>query len=309
MNGDVPRFEHELPSGAVRRLTEHYGDAVSGWLERAPAVLVAAADRWELNWIGYHDVGWTSLVVACRDARGEDLLIKALPERDRFLRERAALDHWAGRDACRLRDADDGEQLLLVGTVPPGPGGAPRPADHAERVARRLRRLHERPATGSGAVPLLTDYYRYTVVPRMDRRAQTLAAQVGDDRVWSALRIATRLSERVGPSVMLHSDLYAENVLFDPHQRPVFIDPHPVVGSPAFDWAFWCVYYEPTGGFAERVRLCRGNAEADMTEILEWVVTLAVDGALYYLDTNDATASAMLDVLDTPAVSAVAVSE
>lgn len=97
---------------------------------------------------------------------------------------------------------------------------------------------------------------------------------------------------------MLHADLYAENVLFDAAGEPVFIDPHPKVGSPAFDWAFWCVYYQPTSGFADRVALCREYARGELEEALAWSLTLAVDGALYYLDVGDETASAMLAVLD-----------
>lgn len=99
---------------------------------------------------------------------------------------------------------------------------------------------------------------------------------------------------------MLHSDLYAENVLFDEHGEPVFIDPHPNIGSAAFDWAFWCVYYVPSAGFEERVELCRQYTPCDIDEVLAWVVTLAVDGALYYLDTNDETAEAVRGVLGSP---------
>lgn len=58
---------------------------------------------------------------------------------------------------------------------------------------------------------------------------------------------------------MPHSDLYAENVLFTTSGQPVFIDPHPKIGSPAFDWAFWCVCCRPDGGFAARVALCRSR--------------------------------------------------
>jgi streptomycin 6-kinase len=87
-------------------------------------------------------------------------------------------------------------------------------------------------------------------------------------------------------------------VLFDEDSGPVFIDPHAKVGSPAFDWAFWCVYYVPTSGFVDRVALCREYAPAELDEALAWSVTLAVDGALYYLDTGDDRVAAMLTVLE-----------
>jgi streptomycin 6-kinase len=86
-------------------------------------------------------------------------------------------------------------------------------------------------------------------------------------------------------------------VLFDEQGEPVFIDPHPKIGSATFDWAFWCVYYVRSAGFEERIELCRQYTPCDIDEVLAWAVTLAVDGALYYLDTKDTTAEAMRAVL------------
>lgn len=92
----------------------------------------------------------------------------------------------------------------------------------------------------------------------------------------------------------------AENVLFDQARYAVFIDPDAKVGSPAFDWAFWCVYYVPTAGFAERVTLCSEQVPTMFDEVLAWSATLAVDGALYYLETGDDTASSMLAIINSP---------
>jgi streptomycin 6-kinase len=97
---------------------------------------------------------------------------------------------------------------------------------------------------------------------------------------------------------MLHSDLYTENVLFDETGFPAFIDPHPKIGSPAFDWAFWCVYYHPMDGSTHRAALCRDRMPALFDEVMAWSVTLAVDGALYYLEAGDPTANAMMTLLE-----------
>ncbi len=121
---------------------------------------------------------------------------------------------------------------------------------------------------------------------------------VGYDHVARCIEFSHELCERSTRQRVLHADLYAENVLFDADGKPVFIDPHAKIGSPAFDWAFWCVYYLPTSGFEDRVALCREYVPDEFEEALAWSATLAVDGALYYLDTDDDTASAMLAVLD-----------
>lgn len=294
-----------LPEGAVVRLTEHYGQDVSEWLGRAEQIVSGTAERWNVQLAGFHDAGWTSVVGIGRDQRDRLVLLKALPETERYHQERTALDHWAGNGVCRALAADDDHQILMIEAVADAPGGAARPADHARRVAEALHLLHRLPATPGGEVPLLTDYYRDTVIPRIERRAANHARLVGPTHVRRAVALSRDLCAVTEQVTMLHSDLYAENVLFDHARRAVFIDPHAKIGSPAFDWAFWCVYYQPTAGFAERVALCREHLPAMFDEVLAWSVPLAVDGALYYLEAGDDTASSMLDDLNSPILAGV----
>jgi streptomycin 6-kinase len=289
-----------LPAGAVSRLTEHYGDVVRDWLDRVEDVVRRVAARWAVDFEGYQDAGWTSVVAVGHRQSGQPVAIKAMPETARYLQERAALTHWAGHGVCRLLEADDTSQVLLLELVGDTAGGAPRPADHADRVAEALPTLHRGIAAAGGPVSLLTDYYRDSVLPRIDRRADVWGAVVGENYVRRALAVGRELSQAESVGAMLHSDLYAENVLFDARAQPVFIDPHAKIGSPAFDWAFWCVYYVPTSGFEERVASCRAHVPALFDEVLAWTVTLAVDGALYYLEDGDTTATAMQQILRSP---------
>ncbi|OLT44115.1 hypothetical protein BJF85_20650 [Saccharomonospora sp. CUA-673] len=99
---------------------------------------------------------------------------------------------------------------------------------------------------------------------------------------------------------MLHTDLYAENIVFNSDHEPVFIDPHPKIGTPAFDWAVWCVYYRDNDGFTNRFDLCRSQAPALADEALAWSLTLAVDGALYYSDKEDPRVATTLSILESP---------
>src|SRR2546430_5442715 len=171
--------------------------------------------------------------------------------------------HWRQAPVNRLLAFDDTDQLLLLDAVGGAPGGGVRPVDHQRRVAAALSRLHGSAAPVGGPVPLLSDYYLGSVVPRVQQRARRLARVVGSGRVARCMQLSRALCARPARGRMLHSDLYAENVLFDTNGEPVFIDPHAKIGSPAFDWAFWCVYYVPTGGFADRVALCRSFAPAE----------------------------------------------
>ena len=300
-------LEPRLPAGAIQRLVEHYPAGAPAWLGGAEATLVRVARQHGVRLVGYHDAGWTSVIAVGVDPADRPVILKALPEPDRFQRELAALQHWDGQGVCRLVAADTTAHVLLLEQIGGRAGGVARPSNHPERVAEALACLHKRPAPAHPAVPRLADYYRGTVVPRMERRAAQFGHVVGPRRITAAVRLSRILCVNQQERALLHADLYAENVLFGEEGEVVFIDPHAVTGSPAFDWAFWIVYYQPDSGFEERVALCARHTPADMTEVLAWVATLAVDGALYYLATKDPRLDALLAVLASPTVAPLVV--
>jgi streptomycin 6-kinase len=286
--------------GATKRLMEHYGPEVGEWLERAGETVAAAATRWNFHLDGFHDAGWTSVVGVGHDDLGRIAILKALPESNRYHQERAALTHWGGDGVCRLLNANDENQILMIEAVGATPGGARRPDNHVEIVADALPGLHRIAAAPGHRVPMLTDYYLDTVLPRIERRVPNWGAPIGNYHVSRATSLCRELGSASGPCMMLHSDLYAENVLFDDARCAVFIDPHAKVGSPAFDWAFWCVYYASTSSFATRAHLCRERVPALFDEVLAWSTTLAVDGALYYLEEGNPAATMMMETMQSP---------
>jgi streptomycin 6-kinase len=293
-------LEPALPLGTVRRLREHYGDDIRGWLLEAESTVAQVARRHGLRVVGYHDAGWASVIAVGIDRSGRFRVLKAVPEADRFRRELAALRHWAGDGASRLVSADEDAQTLVLEQVGGGPGGAGRPADHLRQVVTALPRLHRRPIPAQTVLPTLVDHYQHTVLPRIERRAALFGHVVGLPRVVAALDLGQSLCAAQRERTVLHSDLYAENVLFGDHREVVFIDPHATVGPAAFDWAFWAVYYQATTGFDHRLRMCAQHAPVVLTDVLSWIVTLAVDGALYYRETGDPRHQAMLEVLESP---------
>lgn len=281
------RLSPNLPAGAHRRLVEHYGPSVRGRLDQVETIIATAAAQFGTTIDGFHDAGWTSIVAVAHRGDGQAVILKAFVDPNRYHQEQSALAHWNGRGACRLLDNDDTNLVLMTALVGGAPGGAPRPSDDTERVADALSRLHHVQVPPGTAVPTLRHYYLHTVLPRMQRRATRFGAAIGEPTIRRALEVGAELCEDSHPRSMLHSDLYTENVLFDVDGNPVFIDPHPKIGSPAFDWAFWCVYFRQDGQFDTRVGLCRRRVPELADEMLAWSLTLAVDGGLYYLDTND----------------------
>jgi hypothetical protein len=90
-----------VPMGAIARLVEHYGCEVHDWLLRAEMIVRSTATRWQVRLHGFYDAGWTSVIAVGRDKSGREVILKALPETDRYRHERAALTHWDGLSVCR----------------------------------------------------------------------------------------------------------------------------------------------------------------------------------------------------------------
>lgn len=288
-----------VPTGAISRLTEHYGEDVSPWLAGAIQLIGDAAKAWNVRLLGFHDAGWTSIIAFGLDAAERTVVLKVTPDRDRFIRERSALLHWCSPTAVDLLDADDLRQILLLRAVGDVPGGGNKPPDHERRVALVLKELHVDAPGHLPDVPLLTDFYQTELVPRIARRAASLPHPIPTATAEAVLSLCAKLIADHDGQALLHSDLYAENIPFDEYSRPVFIDPLAHIGDPAFDWAFWAVYYTPKAGFEQRLALCAQHAPCSLERVIEWAATLALDGALFYIGTNDERAGEMQRILST----------
>jgi len=97
---------------------------------------------------------------------------------------------------------------------------------------------------------------------------------------------------------LLHGDLYQENVPFSQPGDPVFIDPLPMIGSPAFDWAFWTVYYDLARDPLPRLRLAAATSSVPVEVMLAWCLTLCLDGLLYYREVDDPRERRMRQVME-----------
>lgn len=286
----------DLPAGVHGRLRDHYGPAVENWLHNLPSIVTNIASEWGLTVLRIHDAGWTAVLAAC-EREGEAYLLKVTPDQERFARELTALAHWSGRPVSAVAHECAVRGALLLSAVGGLPGGIERPRDHSRRVAIRLPELHiDRVPPAGSPVPSLRHYHKTEVRPRINERLHRLAHHLDPATARLVLAIdAEQLISTMQP-VMLHADLYAENVPFDADGQPVFIDPHPMVGPAAYDWAFWCVYYTAEG-FDHRLRLSHDIAAVRFDDVVRHAALLALDGYLYYLDTSDPRAKSIRDVL------------
>jgi streptomycin 6-kinase len=292
------RILGEVPAGCRQRLLAHYGPAAQPWLERAPDLVERAARRWKFVLGGYHDAGHASVIVTATTSDGHPLLLKAWFDPARYGREVAALRMWGGGPTAEVLETADDLAVAALELVGGWPGGAVRPRRETELVAAALQRLHTlgRRRRPDGLL-LLGDYLRRGVLPRIRRRV--LDIDLGEWRplVDDAFVALPGLRGNPGRVTVLHADLYRENVPFDNAGLPRLIDPLPMLGDAAFDWAFWTVYYDLGEGTAERLETAAQTSQIAVAELVPWCRLLALDGLLYYLESSDERAPRMAQVL------------
>lgn len=280
MTATTTPLTFSLPAGTVQRIKTHYGEFGEEWLETAIDLIQQAAASWNVTVVGCHDRGWASVVAYGRTADHGNVMIKAVLDPRRYVSELAALRHWDGVSVGRVIKADDVRQIMLLGMVGQVPGGAARPGDHQRRTALRLPSLHRKEAETGGANTDVATLFRIEIRPRLERSHQ-LTDSIGRDLVRAVIETGERLARTPATRVMLHGDLYADNIIFDTSGHPVFIDPRGLRGPAEYDWAFWCLYYLETG-FDGRIALL-GSLFVDTPTVLQWVAVLAADGVRYHL--------------------------
>jgi streptomycin 6-kinase len=278
----------EVPPGCRRRLLDHYGPSAEPWLRNAPHLLAEAAERWKLSLQSYHDAGHASAIALATAFDGTPLILKAWYEPLRYRHEIAALRVWAGGPTANVIETADDLSVAALELVGGQPGGAARLARERQMVAAAIQGLHSlgqrRPTPD---LPTLTHFRQEVVTPRIRQRAQGLDLGPMGTLVEDACQRLSGLWEDPARTTVLHADLYRENVIFDRGGHPRLIDPHPMVGDAAFDWAFWAVYYDLERGLADRLATASRISRIPIPEITPWCRALAVDGFLYYTEIND----------------------
>ena len=208
-----------VTTGTRQRLTDHYGPTANEWLNSVPKAIDAAAAKWNLTVSGYHEAGCASVVVLASDDADAPHVIKVWYDHGRYRREVVALRFWGPPLAPAVTHAADHLAMAALHMVAGRPGGAVAPIDDYDAVADGLRRLHSR-ALAPGGFPTLESYIDGEVRPRIHRRAAAMDTKIPESCLLRGMAALNRLPTRPNERVLLHADLYRENVLFDRNSRP-----------------------------------------------------------------------------------------
>jgi streptomycin 6-kinase len=283
-----------VTTGCRQRLIAHYGGGVAEWLDRVPEVFGSAARSWGLSLISYHDAGHASALALAATDDGTQVMLKAWFDPERYRHETAALRHWEPVNGRIVLAEDDEQAAACLALVGGAPGGRPRPADDHLLVARALARVHAQ-LPPDHKFPWLEEYLHSTVEPRMLRRLRLNFP--GVPRRCVDLGLNTVCTPACSTPVLLHADLYRENVPFGHQGQPVFLDPLPMVGDPAFDWAFFVVYFALADGPVDRLHTAAEASGIAVRVLLPWCLKLCLDGLLYYHEVGDGREARMVKVM------------
>ncbi|MFY1676673.1 aminoglycoside phosphotransferase family protein [Streptomyces sp. WMMC905] len=288
-----------MPEGCRERLIAHYGPRIGDWLDAVPGVLGQVAQRWGLSLKGYHDAGHASVIATANNSVGRPQLIKAWADPARYRHEIRALRLWAGGMTVDVLETDDHNAVAALEMVGGRPGGSEWRPRETQMVAGALHGLHlrGRDRPHDLCLPLLVDYLRCELLPRIEKRVLNLDLGPWRPLLEDASRAVSALKEDPARSTVLHGDLYRENVPYDSHSHPRLLDPVPMVGDSVFDWAFWTVYYDLGSQTEQRLAKASRISRIPVPEIAPWCRLLSVDGLLYYVDTGDPRAPKMMEVL------------
>lgn len=290
-NRGAPSAANPGDDAAFRaRVLAVHGPGARRWLDELPGIV----DRWRRRWSlgpprpyprSYH---W---VAAVDRADGAPCVLKlAPPGAHEPVLEARWLTLAGGRGAVRLLDCAPGEGALLLERLEPGTSLVGLVPDRDERACEVLAAVAaavRRPADSADGLPTLADR-----VAKLRRYRQAC----GDDvlprgMVAAADRTAADLLRTAPPDVLLHGDLHHENVLWDRRRGWLAIDPHALIGDPAYELA--TLLYNPLSLGPDVADLavprCEGLARASGIEqerIRAWGFVQAVLSAVWSLDEN-----------------------
>jgi len=209
------------------------------WLAALPAVVEEIASEWQLE-LGepYLPGGQCAWVAPARNRAGDELALKVGWRHREAEHEAEALQFWDGGGAVRCHASLSMEEttVLLLERCVPGvqlKRCLPEPRQD-EVIAGLMRRLWARQPGDRhtfGTLQDMCDRWAECVEIGLERDGRH--ADPGLARAGAAtLRDLARTSER---SVLLCTDLHAENVLSAQREPWLVIDPKPFIGDPAFD--------------------------------------------------------------------------
>ena len=253
-----------------RRMINVFGDNGRRWLEALPSIIDDYADRWWLR-IGPPLALSYNYVAPATRADGTQAIFKCgvVANNSTIRTEIAALQHWNGDGAVRVLEADADAGVCLLERLSPGKEIVELDDVESTQIAAGLMRRLWKPLPAEHAFPTLQDWGEAFAQLRERHSGTTgplptFLIERGEALYWNLV------GSQAEP-IVLHGDLHHFNILSAQREPWLIIDPHGVVGEPAFEVGPWLrnTVGSPNGPHAHLYLLNQPNARAVLKRRLE----------------------------------------
>lgn len=302
MTRDRVAASASAPDATFRaRVLAVYGPGAGNWLDELPAVVARWRAHWSLGPARPYPHSYHWVAAADRDDGARCVLKLAPPGAREPVVEARWLSRVGGRGAVRLLDCAPDEGALLLERIEPGSTLAEWLPDEDERACEVLADVAaaiRRPADAADQLPTLADR-----VADLRRHLRTRRDVLPVGLVAEAERTAAELLRTAPADVLLHADLHHDNVLWDGERGWLAIDPHGLVGDPAYEFAALLYNPLPLGPAVADLapRRCVVLAAAsgiELERIRRWGFVQAVLSAVWSLDEDPVPDAHVLAVAD-----------
>jgi streptomycin 6-kinase len=208
------------------------------WITTLPDTVGRISERWSLDIAApFEPGGQTAWVAPAHSSQFGEVVLKVAHRHDEGLDEANGLREWDGQGAVRLwmaEEVDPSTTALLLERCTPGTTLADRPAQLQDQViASLLHRLWREPPLGYPFRPLeqMCSWW----ADECEKKLATHPVDADPGLIREGIALFRTLPADAELTVLLTTDLHAENVLAANREPWLVIDPKPYVGDPTYD--------------------------------------------------------------------------
>jgi streptomycin 6-kinase len=281
-------------------IIEYYGSVGRRWLSHLDGKVATYCSRWKLKPTGERALtGGRALIVPCRAADGQDVVLKLCPDPYALGRERDGLRHWrASGHTVKVLHGSGSRGAMVLERLH---GGSPTRLDAQtlKDVAQLFAAIHETPKP----LPALDceQHVAFLLSHCIGRLSHPdVGAHATTDDFKLALDRALGLAVEHDPArdIMLHGDLHLENLLRGDDGRLVAIDPKPCMGERELDLALLARDAGPIEELESRITSLADVCAADAERVRAWTKVLLLETAINHArwaKSSEQSISAMME--------------
>lgn len=302
-----------------QRMVNVFGDVGRDWLERLPSIIEEYAERWDLRIQPPMALSYNYVAPATR-ADGTPAIFKCgvVSDNSSIRAEIDALQHWGGDGAVLVLEDDRDAGVFLLERLSPGREIVELDDVESTRIAADLMRRLWKPLPAKHAFPTLGQWG--AAFGQLRERHEGTTGPLSSALIGRGETLYWDLVASQAEPILLHGDLHHFNILSAQREPWLIIDPHGVVGEPAFEVGPWLrnTIGSPNGPHAHLYLLNQPNARevigrrlGDFSELLgierqrlrDWGVAFCALSACWRDEANDRAgweqALAVAEILET----------